>query len=326
MMIDFVSRHHWSIGLVLFQWLMVLCLGYIAFNKISTLDVPVWNQRIVFSGRDYLLFFICCVLSFVNWSLESLKWQYLLKPLRPINFVDSAKEVLIGHTSGVLTPGRIGEYAAKGLLQPKESRWMGLLLHAWGSFGLNGIQLLVAGGVLLFWQQLFINLPFQLGSFVLFAGLLHIGIFLVPNILVSLGKIFQKIPWLRRWVHLSEKNSDAHLFSSDRKVIVILLSSSRYLVYLLQFVLLLYLWVPGMSIETGLCGAALVYGLQTLMPLSPFLSFVARGELALLVFQAYGGAWSSILLASLMLWIMNVFVPALVGSLWAVPRKDHFQT
>gem|GEM_PF-1376921 len=304
---------------------MVLGLGYLAFQKIPPIDAPIWNQNIVFSGIDYVLILICMMLSFVNWLLESLKWQYLLQPLRSLGFIDAIKEVLMAHTTGVLTPGRVGEYVTKGLLQPKENRWMSLLLHAWGSFGLNGIQLMVAGGVLYFWSQLFSRIPLLIGQLLLIVGLVHLIIFLMPNILVYLGRKFQKLPWLGRWVQLSDSNSGPLLFSLTRKASVLLLSFARYVVYLLQFGMLLYHLVPAIPIEQALCGAALVYGLQTLMPLSPFLSFVARGELALLVFQSYGSAWSAVLLASLVLWIINVFLPALAGSWWGMAKKKQLR-
>jgi hypothetical protein len=66
-----------------------------------------------------------------------------------------------------------------------------------------------------------------------------------------------------------------------------------------------WLWLAG--------GVAVIYLLQTSIPLPPFADMVARNEIGILLWAGLGASEQSIVLAGLTIWIINLAFPALCG-------------
>ena len=56
---------------------------------------------------------ICLVLMIMNWGLEALKWQVLVKSTQPLNFIQAFGSVLAGLATGLITPNRIGNFIGR---------------------------------------------------------------------------------------------------------------------------------------------------------------------------------------------------------------------
>ena len=79
------------------------------------------------------------LLMFVNWGLETRKWQVLLRHLHKISFWQAFKAILSGLAFALNTPNRIGEYGGRVLFIPEGKRVRAVSLTLAGSFS----QLLV---------------------------------------------------------------------------------------------------------------------------------------------------------------------------------------
>ena len=62
-------------------------------------------------------------------------------------------------------------------------------------------------------------------------------------------------------------------------------------------------------------GIASIYLIQTGIPLPAFLSILARGELAVLVWSTLGIVELTALMATFILWFVNLIFPSLIGLL-----------
>lgn len=49
----------------------------------------------------------------INWILEGRKWQLLMAPFENISLKKAIKIIVSGVAVGIVTPGRIGEYAGR---------------------------------------------------------------------------------------------------------------------------------------------------------------------------------------------------------------------
>ena len=58
---------------------------------------------------------VLLALTCLNWSLETLKWQTLVHPIKKIDFKAALTQSLGSLTASLFTPNRIGEYGAKAL-------------------------------------------------------------------------------------------------------------------------------------------------------------------------------------------------------------------
>ena len=89
----------------------------------------------------------------------------------------------------------------------------------------------------------------------------------------------------------------------------------RYLIFSLQYVLLLVffdvevplLWLAG--------GVAVIYLMHTSIPLPPVVDLIARNELGILLWTGLGVNELSIVAAGLAIWVLNLALPALFGLL-----------
>ena len=50
---------------------------------------------------------------FVNWSIDAIKWQFLVSKLEKVSFWLALKAVFLGITVSIFTPNRIGEFGGR---------------------------------------------------------------------------------------------------------------------------------------------------------------------------------------------------------------------
>lgn len=236
----------------------------------------------------------------INWCLEALKWKQLVLQLQPVSFAQALRAVLAGVTAGTATPNRIGESVARVCILEPENRLAALGLAAAGS----AAQLLVtslsaAAGVLYARNQI------QLPSF----GIVPTGLFALGILLVLVLLYY----FLR--THAQGKIVLATLrgISRNKAAMVLLFSALRYMVYLFQFVLLLR--AAGIMLPYGLLAAAVAvtYGIITLIPTFAFTEIIVRGSAAAAVVGGMCGNTEAALSAAVVLWGINVGLPALAG-------------
>ena len=86
--------------------------------------------------QPYLYFFIVWIfiLMIVNWGIESLKWQFLIRKIEKISFLKSFEAILSGVSVSVFTPNRIGEWFGRVFILEKSNPWKGVFITMIGSF------------------------------------------------------------------------------------------------------------------------------------------------------------------------------------------------
>lgn len=105
------------------------------------------------------------------------------------------------------------------------------------------------------------------------------------------------------------------LFDQDVLLRVLHLSIGRYLIYSTQYVLILYYVGVDIPLLAAVTGVAVIYLLQSGIPLPPMLSVIARGELAIIIWSLFSDNIGGILAATFGLWVLNLLLPALLGLL-----------
>jgi uncharacterized membrane protein YbhN (UPF0104 family) len=104
-------------------------------------------------------------------------------------------------------------------------------------------------------------------------------------------------------------------FGRGELLVVLLLSAMRYAVFGLQFVLLLGCFGAGVPVWSMVLGVPLIYLIATLIPSVMLTELGVRGSVAVAVLSPLGGDAGLVLLATSVLWMINVALPASVGSL-----------
>jgi hypothetical protein len=252
----------------------------------------------------------------LNWGLEAVKWQILARSVEKLTFLKAYQAVVAGVTLGMITPNRVGDYAARILMMSNKFRikatgavLLGRLcqMHSTVLFGsAGGMYFFVhyyANAYPLFSLAVGVSLLIANAGFTLF--LYHTDV-LVPFV-AGFKPLQPLIPLL---VVLKR-------FSTSMVHQLLLISALRYAVFTTQFVLLLKAMdIAGSQIGL-LSGVTATFLVKSLLPSFNFLSDIGVRELsAMHFFSLLGQDEIRVLTASLCLWLINIAVPALVGLLF----------
>ncbi|WP_161888317.1 lysylphosphatidylglycerol synthase domain-containing protein [Pontibacter russatus] len=249
----------------------------------------------------------------VNWGFEALKWRLLGQKIERLSFRQAYRAVMVGLTLGFITPNRLGDYAGRVLELKSQQR-----LEAIGAIFLGRFCQLVAtvlaGSVglayfiLRFYWHLYpsvcLSLIFLLLALNLIVLLLLYNARAMVAVVAGIKPLRQFVPYIAVMA----------AYASPELTRLLLLSLSRYCVFLLQFILLLILFGVQLSAVEYICGVSGTFFLKSVVPSVSLLSDLGMRELsAMYLFGLLGQERLQVLSASLSLWLLNIAVPSAVG-------------
>lgn len=302
-------------------WLLKLVLltlvGYVLYDQIimnQDLDTIQSQLKEGLKGSNWIYLAVCIVLMPINWLIESIKWRTLVLPWKEISLKDAVKAIYAGISVGLVTPARIGEYGGRLLLIEGDDRAKSIPATLVSSIAQN-ISNIIGGYI---GAMIYCFCYFSVNRFVYIAGSILglLGIIMLCTLFFNISKL--NLDWLNRWKLGKLLNKQAHVLSLyDRSILhrVLSLSHLRYLIYCTQYVLILHFLGIELSVLAAFSGVAVIYLLQSGIPLPPMLSVVARGELAVIIWSIFTANVGGILVATFGLWVINLVIPALLGLL-----------
>lgn len=282
-------------------------------------DVIHFETRFHEANKMYIL--IVVLLMFINWGVESLKWQYLIRSLEKISFQNSLIAVFSGVTVSIFMPNRVGEFAGRIFYLEKADKVSATLKNFLGSL----IQLsvtLIAGVIAIYTGTL--HGVFDLNDLISSRNdywLLLIGVLLLLLIgLILLRKFKHRLSGKVRY-YLDVFND----MSFAEGLYVFALSSLRYAVFLIQYYLLLVAF--GIEINFWLAAGliALNFFIQSFIPSFALTEVFTRGATAVYLFAGFTSDSAAILAVSFLLWLINLALPAIIGAVF-VGRMKFFKT
>jgi hypothetical protein len=128
------------------KWLISVVFVVILYFRITDLHAIHFDIDHLLA-EHWELVLLSFLLVIVNWGLEALKWQILLRHSIPVQWFDALKYVLSGVTLGFITPGRTGEFAGRMILLPEGKRLQTIVLSMLG--GIAQIIPIVLFGILI---------------------------------------------------------------------------------------------------------------------------------------------------------------------------------
>lgn len=297
-----------------------LLLSWVIYRQViarEDLDV-IWAAFLANFNTNTLPWLVPAILLMpLNWACETQKWRILIEGFAPLSFWAAYQAVFSGVTLSLFTPNRIGEYGGRILYVEARHNWKAVIATLVGSYA----QLLVLLGLGLCGMIYFAILHQLLEPFfipiVLFLGGSLIGVLLFCffniDLIVPLAK---RLPFLHRFKRFVKHVKVLRSYSSASLARALSFAVARYLVYALQYYLLIRFFGIEVSVLEGLAGISTIYLLQTSIPLPPLMGLFVRSEVALFVWGMYSANEIAILAATFSLWILNLLIPALVGTIF----------
>ena len=305
--------------------LLFILLSWSLYGQIN--NQPDVRQRWIQikNSWDDLNLLLVILLMFVNWGIESKKWQLLINHVQPFTFLKAYKSVLSGCSVTMLTPNRIGEYGGRILYVETGKRIKAISLTIVGSIS----QLLVTmimGCVGLFYVKFMSPHKGALDVLPEFWG--EVLIYLTVGITVILLLFYLRLGWLVRAMEKvpALQKIVNHIrvldeFNSKQLVNILLLSLVRYLVFVLQYVLMLQL----MHVEVAplLCFwlMSVFYLVMAIAPTIGFIELPVRVSASWIILKHFTGNELGVGTAALAIWLINLVIPAIIGSLLILSIK-----
>ncbi len=268
-------------------------------------------QAVQFSNTS-LMIWLVLVLALMNWSLEAIKWRFLILKTEDISFITAMRAFFNGITLSFFTPNRVGEFAGRVIYLKRENTIRGALLTFIGSASqlLITIQCgTIAAG---YYINRFMEIPEQSLLLIRISLLLVFllctwGWWRMPRLVYWIDKLHIKTTWKEK-AHIWDSCSNADLFK------VWMLSLLRYIVFTTQAVLM-YKAVGVSAGITELAGlTALSYFFITLIPSIALGELGVRGSVNIALFGYAGALSGEILLATFGVWMINLAFPAFFGA------------
>jgi uncharacterized membrane protein YbhN (UPF0104 family) len=252
------------------------------------------------------------LLMFLNWSLEAVKWKLLVAPLERISFFSSLRSIVCGVTISIFSPNRVGEFAGRIFFLEKADKIQASLSSMIGSM----IQLLItvaAGSAAYFILQNKYNDFFGPNDFI---GPLGFPFIIGAGLLVA-GIVF--FLYVKRNSLFSKYKKYISVFGQYKKEVIyriMLLSAIRYAVFSFQYYLVLQAF--GISAgETILFSLiALTFFVSSAVPTFALTEIAVRGATAAFFFGTISKDTTGIIAASMLVWLINLVIPAIIGSVF----------
>ena len=307
---------NYGLGPVLFIWL-----SYSIYHQVlhqPHLDTAWRNLRQSVSGSGAWLLYATLLLMPLNWGLEARKWQVLLQPLEKLSFFTCFKAILSGVAFSINTPNRIGEYGGRIVYVHEGHRWKAVSLTIIGSFSQLIVTLIFGLGGLLFLLYNPATAP-AVAAYALWIKALLYGTFVVTAVLLL---VYFRLGWIVQWAERIPKTGRfmQHLTVIENLPVrfllrVVSLSTLRYFVFVIQYILLLQLFNVGIGAWQAFWLVSVLYVVLAVTPTITLAELGIRGQVSLFLFTMVSANQLGIVGAATAIWLVNLVLPALAGSL-----------
>jgi hypothetical protein len=309
-------------GKIIKSIILIASFAFISYKLRQFFQVTEGKASEIIQPQNLFIFVLIILLMALNWTLEAIKWKYLIKEFQKIKIKKSLKSVLIGITAGLLTPKRLGEIGGRIVLLKHKNQLSGLTSFVVGSFAQTSVTVLF--GLIAGFSLMILYTDHAINNFLLFLVisllLLSMLLFILFN-LPLITKWILRISWLKKKEYLLNHLSEQ---SFKKMIRIFTLSLMRYLVFTSQFVILLNLFGSSTGFSEALIGIGLIYLIITFLPLSSVLEIGVRGSVASFIFGIFTAHPGSAVLAVLTLWIINLGIPSLLGA-FVIHNSTHIE-
>ena len=262
---------------------------------------------------------IVVLLMFLNWGIEARKWQILVSRVERINFWNAYRSILAGQAFALNTVNRAGDFVGRILYLHEGNRLRAVALSLVGSMSqilvtffiglvaLTGLRFSILNQV----QKLEGLNEFWLDALMI---TLFIGVFVFTIFYFNVSffiRMIEKIPFVARFKYLIEKLEALHWRELTR---ILYLSVARYLVFIVQYVLLLQVFGVEASVLNLAMMVSVLFLVLAMVPSIALAELGFRGKVSLQLFGLLSVNHLGIIAAAAGIWIINLIIPAIAGS------------
>ena len=282
---------------------------------------------VAIKGPDQWRLWLVVLLMPVNWGIEARKWQLAMRPDGGISFSDAFRAIFTGATMASFTPNRMGEYLGRILYVEEGRRVAAISLTMICSMAQLLVTLVLGAGGLIYLFPLLHQrslagqprLEWGLPLTLTIIGLLLLGLGLLYFKFPGLTRRLARIPWIRK---LGAGIKVLENFDPNILLRILLLSFVRYIVFVVQYSLVFPVFSVSLGFGQVWWGMSVVFLIMAVVPTFTFLTELGlRWGASIQVLELFNTNTIGIFAASFAIWLINLIIPALIGSLLIVSIK-----
>ena len=264
-------------------------------------------------------FWIVFGLMFVNWGIEGAKWKQLISALEKFSFFRALKSVLAGCSITMLTPNRIGEYGGRIIYVAEENRIKAISLTILGSISQLAVTMVMGTlGLFIFKASLqgavFVKaLPWLFNNAVLFFSffvtVILMLIYFKVHFFIGLISRIRILKSVVKYIEVVDS------FSGKQLLRLLFFSLFRYMIFILQYVMLLRVMDVNISLFLSFWLITIFYLTMVMLPTVGFIELPVRAMTSVKLLSVYSSNIIGIQAAAFGIWLINLVIPAIIGSL-----------
>jgi uncharacterized membrane protein YbhN (UPF0104 family) len=307
------------ISLLIKAIILILSFWYI-WAKINAANTSI-DFSALFHQSTVVFLILTLLLMPINWGLEAWKWKILISPLEHVSFAKSLKSIFSGVTISIFTPNRIGEFAGRVFFLEKADK-IGATIK---SFIGSTIQLFITICIGLI--ALFFYYKMGYGNSHPILALEHwsVKLFLI---IICLSITCLVVAYMaKKYFSGKIKNYLNTLFETKKSELlrVLTLSILRYFVFSVQYYLALTIFNIHLDFTTSFMIIAIVFLVTSAIPTFAISEIAVRGATAVYFFSTVTDNSTGVVAASLLLWLINLGISALIGEVF-IWKLKFFKT
>lgn len=273
------------------------------------------------TGPDWWKVLTVLVLMFVNWGIETRKWQLLIYDVERISFLKAFRAVFSGQAFAINTVNNVGEYVGRVMYLHEGNRLRAVSLTIVGSmaqiittFAIGLIGLLFMKNTILGSSGNFKGFSvFWIDGMMWLLLLITIVLLLFYYSLSWVTKIVERLPFMSRFVYLIEKLEQLHWKELTR---ILILSVIRYVVFVVQYLLLLQVFKVEADAWSVCWMVCVMFLILAIVPSIALAELGLRGEVSIQLLGLLSGNTLGIVFSATGIWMINRVMPAVAGSLF----------
>ena len=286
---------------------------------------PNWEQSFhhiqqELSGTGIWKLWLAIFLMLVNWGIEARKWQIAIHRIQPISFLQSWKAIFTGTTMAFFTPNRIGEYVGRILYIDGNKRIQAISLTIVCSIA-QLLVTLIAGLAALLYMKNVIAARQSADTSLLFWIKTLLSVTAIGALILTL--FYFRLAWLVKWIEKIPRTGRfvryirvLDSFNATILLRILSLSVARYLVFIGQYYLLFAVFDVSLTPVQVFASIGVVFLVLAVVPtIAVITELGVRWKASMEVVQFFSTNTWGVLATSLSVWIINLVIPALIGSL-----------
>lgn len=274
-------------------------------KQLSTLNIDTWKHV-----GPMIYIWACILLMPVNLSLEVRKWHILAGTAAPISYWKALTSFLAGLAFSIVTPNRLGEYPGRILYLKRKNTFRLISVAVLGVFA-QLLALMIFGIIALIYYN------------IAFPGIWEkVVLGLTIIITIGIGVVYHKfenwLPLINRYEWARKFNIYTQLinrFSTKQQLTILCISLLRFAVFTAQYLFFLRWMNVNVPILDGYLLSALFFWVLAVIPSIALAELGIRGQVGLFLFGHFSTNTIGILGATVGLWVLNLIIPSIIGSL-----------